>query len=95
MSIATEAGRAFAAGRAERENHVRAPRQPVLAVLAGIAGRHMPRWRRMRTGINQTAAFAAIDFAVWHQWGMTVGLIASAVSLLVLDALAGENGSRR
>lgn len=88
-------GQAFATGRADRENYVRAPRQPVLAVLAQFAGRHMPNWRRARSGITQTAAFAAIDVAVWHQWGMTAGLITAGVALLILDALASESRNRR
>lgn len=86
---------AYGQGRADRENYVRAERKPVLVTLARFAGRHMPNWRRMRSGITQTAAFAAIDVAVWHQWGMTAGLIAAGVAMLVLDALASESRNRR
>lgn len=86
---------AFGQGRADRENYIRPERKPVLVTLARWAGRHAPNWRRVRSGVNQTVAFAAIDVAVWHGWGMTAGLITAGLSLLVLDALASEGRNRR
>jgi hypothetical protein len=94
VSIA-DIAQGFATGRADRENYVRPARKPALVALAQFAGRHVPSWRRARSSINQIAAFTAIDTAIWHQWGMTAGLIAAGVSLLILDALSGESRGHR
>jgi hypothetical protein len=94
VSIA-EIATAYLQGAADRENYTRPPRKPILVRLAQLVGRRMPNWRRLRSTAQQTTAFALADLALWHQWGMTAGLIGAAVALLVLDALSGESRSPR
>ena len=77
--------------RAERAiPRARKPRTPVLARLGATLGRRAPRWPAVRTftltagglGLMDTAAF---QFALW------AGLLATGLSLLVLDwKMSGE-----
>jgi hypothetical protein len=84
LAAATEA---FRAGREQRA--ARPPRTPLVVKAARAAGRVLPTWRRVRTATLQVTAFGLIDWAAF-EWHLIPGLVATGVSLLVLEALGGE-----
>lgn len=88
MSVIAEA---FKAARAERPN---THSTPILVFLARFLGTYLPTWRKVRTAAMQLAAFGLLDYAAF-QWNFIAGLVATGVSLLILEALGGSGGGRR
>lgn len=84
-------GQAWREARAERRPARR--RVPLTLRLVRWAGRTLPTWRQARTAVMQWAAFAAGDVALWGvDW--RAGLGGVFASLLVLEALGGQDGGR-
>lgn len=71
-------------------NGHRPPRTPILTRMAiataTFAGRHLPRWRRARSAIVQTAGLACVTVAAGMVF-VPLGVLAAGLSLLVLDYL--------
>ena len=71
MSTAAES---WAAGRTQRDEQTRHPRTSILATLAGIAGRRLPRWKQARRAVLTLSGLAAIDTTIWDSFGRGWGL---------------------
>lgn len=84
--MTTTMAEAFRAERASQRTRRR--REPVLTKLARFAGRRLPKWSVVRSFVLQAGGLAALDVAAF-QWTLIAGLVASGVSLFVLDWLVG------
>lgn len=83
--------------RAERTSQLatnghrpRRPRTPLLVHAGRLAARAVHRWHAVRTVVLSVAALCLATAAAWTQFGLSAGLGAAAVSLLVLELLSGE-----
>lgn len=85
--MTTVAG-AWTQARATRR--VAARRPPLLLAFVAYLARKLPTWKRVRTAVMQWAAFAAIDTGLFG-WHWVAGAIGIGVSLLVLEALGGND----
>lgn len=67
----------------------RAPRTPVLVRVARLAARRLPPWKQVRTGALSLAGFGCLTAAAWTI-GLTYGLAAAGVSVLLIEYLTGD-----
>lgn len=93
MSTLQDIATGWTSGRAQRR--VRPPREAVLSQLAQWAARRLPSWRTARTAVLTLGGFGLIDAGVWHGFGATAGLVATGVSLFLLEWLTQEDSRDR
>lgn len=86
MTTMTEA---FATAKAQRAAEPRKGRTPLLAKVGRLAGRHAPRWERLRTTVLQVSALGLIDYGLFEVHSVA-GFIGTGISLLVLDTFSGD-----
>lgn len=75
---------AWRTGRAARAS--RPKRTPLLVLLVTYLARALPTWKRARTAVLQTSAFASIVYGLFT-WSTLAGFIGAGISLLVLEWL--------
>lgn len=80
---------AFALAKAERESEPRKERTSLLTKVGRFAGRHVPRWDRLRTTALQVSALGLIDYGLFELHSVA-GFIGTGISLLVLDTFSGD-----
>lgn len=80
---------AFVMAKAQRASEPRKERTPLLAKVGRFAGRHTPRWERLRTTVLQVSALGLIDYGLFEIHSVA-GFIGTGVSLLVLDTFSGD-----
>lgn len=85
MSVLAEA---YTAGRAEKLAQPKRRRDPLLHKAGRFLGRHAPAWSKVRTTVLTLSGFGCLDYAA-YRWDLIAGLIATGVSLLVVEALSG------
>lgn len=89
MVCVTTVSEAYADGRATRAVSRAHRRSSVTRRLARLAGRRLPSWPELRSTVLQITGLGCVDAAMFA-WDTIPGLVATGVSLLVLEWLAGE-----
>lgn len=93
--VATTLGDAYRDKR-KRARPVTARRRPILiaagTTLAALVNTLTALFARARTAIYVWGAAGCIDAGVWSRFGMWAGLIATGISLLIIEALSGGDG---
>jgi hypothetical protein len=90
ITAVRKAGQVFTEERTNGHRPAAPPRTPVLTSLGRLAGRHLPRWKTVRTTVLAVGGFAWIDVAAWGvDWRL--GAAAIGVSGLVLEYLSGDS----
>lgn len=71
----------------------RPPRTPLLARAGRTLARTLPTWRTIRTALLSLTGFGLLSAAAWTI-SLTLGLAAAGLSLLIVEYLTADSGSR-